>query len=326
MIKGHGRFWYGGLAAVLALAMVATLAQAGTAGSKKHKEKKGYLGVLMQELDEDVREGLGIEVDSGVLISGVEEDSPADEAGLKDGDVIVAFNGEKVRDPGDLRDLVRETAPGEQVEIEVVRDGQTRKIELTLGEWPGDLGWLSLRDLHFDREGFGRGMDQLRYALWLKPRLGVEVAELNEDLAGYFKTKPGEGVLVLEVDDESVAGDAGVKAGDVIVGVGDESVSTTDDLRQSVADYEEGDEFPIHVVRKGKKKTLTATMDDVASGLWWSGKAHDWDYGRQLPNVHGYRMRVPDVKQYVEQDLRKEIDQMKKELKELKEELKELKK
>lgn len=324
MVQGHRHVWYGGLAVVLALAMVIALADAVTAGSGK--EKKGYLGVFMQELDENVREGLDIDVKNGVLISGVEEDSPADEAGLKDGDVIVAFNGKKVDDPDDLRDLVQDTEPGEKVEIELVRDGKSKTLTLTVGEWPDESSWFSLGDLYFDEGKVGRHFDNLVYAFSPKPRLGVEVAELNDDLAGYFKTKAGDGVLVLKVNEESVAEDAGVKAGDVVVQVGDEDVSSVDELRESVEDYEEGDEFAIHVIRKGKKKTLTATMDEVESAFHWSGKPYVWNYRQHVPKVHKYRMRVPRVELDIEDDLREELEEMKKELKEMKKELEELKK
>jgi len=324
MIKGGTRVWYGGMALVLGLAMVLTLSNAVEAGSKK--EKKGYLGVYMQELDTDVREGLDLDVKSGVLISGVEEDGPADEAGLKDGDVIVAFNGKKVDDPDDLRDLARDTEPGDKVEIEVIRDGKTKKLTLTVGEWPDDPSWLSLGDLHFDEGDIGRHIDKMVYAFSPKPRLGVEVTELNDDLAGYFKTKAGNGVLVLKVNEESVALGAGVKAGDVIVKVGDEEVSSVDELRESVEDYEEGDEFAIQVVRKGKKKTLTATMDEVESVFQWSGKPNSWGFRQHVPNVRQFHMRAPHVDLDIDDEIREQLQDLKKELDEMKKELKELKK
>jgi len=324
MIKGATRVWYGGVALVLGLAMVLTLFNAAKAGSKG--EKKGYLGVYMQELDRDVREGLDLDVKSGVLISGVEDDGPADEAGLKDGDVIVAFNGEKVDDPDDLRDLARDTEPGEVVEIEIIRDGETKKLSLTVGEWPDEPSWVTLGDLDFDGDDFGHHFDKMVYAFSPKPRLGVEVTELNDDLAGYFKTKAGAGVLVLKVNEESVALDAGVKAGDVIVMVGDEEVSSVDALRESVEDYEEGDEFAIQVVRKGKKKTLTATMDEAENVFHWSGEPNSWNFRQQLPNMHQFRMRAPHVDIDIDDELREELEEMKKELKEMKKELKELKK
>jgi serine protease Do len=300
------------------------LSNAVEAGSKK--ENKGYLGVYMQELDRDVREGLDLDVRAGVLISGVEDDGPADEAGLKDGDVIVAFNGKKVDDPDDLRDLVRDTEPGEKVELEVVRGGKTETLTLTVGEWPDEPSWISIGDLHFDGHDFSGHLDKVVHAFSPKPRLGVEVFDLNDDLAGYFKAKAGEGVLVLNVNEESVAQEAGVKAGDVIVRVGDEEVSSVDELRESVEDYEEGDEFPIHIVRKGKKKTLTATMDDSGDAFYWSETPHAWSYRQHIPKMRKFHVDVPRMDFDIDDDLREELEEMKKELNEMRKELKELKK
>jgi predicted metalloprotease with PDZ domain len=245
---------------------------------------------------------------------------------LKDGDVIVSFNGKKVDKPDDLRDLVGDTEPGEEIEVEVFRNGKTQTLKIVMGEWPEDMSWITVGDLGFNGDDLREHLDNVVQAFSAKPRLGVEVFDLNEDLAPYFKTKANEGVLVLKVKDESVAGDAGVVAGDVIVKVGEEKVTSVDDLRESVEDYEDGDEFPIQVVRKGKKKTLTATMDDSANVMYWSGEPNVWNFRKHAPGMYKYRVDVPRVKVDVDDDIREELDQMKKELKAMRKELKELKK
>lgn len=318
--------WFGALAVALAAVLVVGLSGIVTAGSKDEGEK-GYLGVYMQKLDNDVREGLDLEIDEGVLISGVEEGSPADEAGVEDGDVIVEFNGEKVATPEDLRDLVREAEVGEEVELKVIRDGKEKTLTLVVGEWPEDFGWLTIGDF---RSGWDDvpGIGKMFHAFTPKPRLGVEVADLNDDLAPYFKTKAGKGVLVLEVGDESVAEEAGIKPGDVIQKVGDEEVATVDELRESLEDYEEGDEVPIVVLRKGKKTTVTATMDEPWKSFQWSGKPHIEKFKiDHMPKAYRYHWKAPDIDVHMDQDdLRDDIDELKKELKELKKELEKLKK
>lgn len=324
MVKNATRVWYAGLAIAVAVIVVLGLSSAVTAGSKD--AKKGYLGVYMQELDKDIREGLNIDVDNGVLISGIENGGPADEAGLEDGDVIVEFAGKPISDPEALRDLARDTEPGEEVEVKVVRDGETKTFTLTVGDWPDDTSWFSMGDLHFDDQDFGAHVNKMVYAFAGKPRLGVEIAELNDDLAAYFKTKPGDGVLVLEVKEESVADAAGVKSGDVILEVGEEKVTSVDELRESLEDFEEGDEFPILVVRSGKKKTLTATMDEAENVFHWSGQPQLHGFNNNLQNLYRYRVSVPHVEILDDEDLRDQLDEMKKELNEMKKELKELKK
>ena len=324
MAKNATRVWYGGLTIALAVIVVIGLSSAVVAGSKD--AGKGYLGVYMQELDKDIREGLNIEVDDGVLISGVESGGPADEAGLEDGDVIIEFAGKPISDPEALRDLARAAEPGEKVEVKVVRDGEIKTFTLTVGDWPDDTSWFSLGDLHFDDHDFGGHVNNMVYAFSGKPRLGVEIAELNDDLAKYFKTKPGDGVLVLEVKEESVAEEAGVKSGDVILEVGEEKVTSVDELRESLEDFEEGDEFPILVVRSGKKKTLTATMDEAENVFQWSGKPQLQHYYNKMPKMHRFRVESPRVEIFMDDELREELDEMKTELKEMRKELEELKK
>jgi membrane-associated protease RseP (regulator of RpoE activity) len=319
--------WYGGLALALAVFLVALVTDGATAGSKdkeKEPKTKGYLGVYMQKLDKDVREGLDLDVDEGVLINGVEEGSPADEAGIEEGDVVVEFDGKKVSSPDDLRALVGESEVGKEVEVKVIRDGKQKTVRLVVGELPDDLGWATMGD--FGSHWRDKGLDKLVYAFALRPRLGVEAVELNKDLAPYFKTKAGEGVLVLEVKDESAAEEAGIKAGDVIQKVGDETVSSVDDLRESLEDFEEGDEVAIVVLRNGKTKTLTATMKDVDENFIWSGWPHSYRYrAKGLP--HHYEWKSPDIEiQRYKGDVENEIQELKKELKELKKEIRELKK
>jgi S1-C subfamily serine protease len=221
MNGGSTRVWHGALAVIVAAVLVVGLTSVVAAGSKD-AEKKGYLGVYMQKLDSDVREGLDLEVQEGVLISGVEEGGPADEAGIRDGDVIIEFAGKKIASPDDLRDLAQETEVGEEVKVKVIRDGKAKTLTLVVGEWPDDFGWMSINDFHSDWDDIP-GVSKIIHAFSPKPRLGVEVTELNDDLAPYFKTRPGEGVLVLEVNEESVAEEAGVKSGDVTQGQEDQA-------------------------------------------------------------------------------------------------------
>ncbi len=203
-----------GMAAVAAAAMLLTVVTgAGVAGSKD--DEKGYIGVYMQDLDGDLREGLDLEVNTGVLINGVEKGSPADEAGMEDGDVVIEFNGTEITSTDELRELVADTEAGQKVKIKIIRDGKEKTLTLVVGEWPDDLTWHSFGDVRFDDNNWHDFGHSVR-AFMFRPQLGVQVTELNEGLAPYFKTKSGEGVLVLDVNDESVAEAAGILAGDVI--------------------------------------------------------------------------------------------------------------
>ena len=118
-------------AIILAIAL-ALLVTPGMA--KKHGTERGWLGVYTQSVDYEVAEAFDLGVQYGAVINEVMEDSPAEIAGLKSGDVLVALNGEKVTDSDDLIDLMAETKPGDNLEITFVRDGQEKNITVTAGE------------------------------------------------------------------------------------------------------------------------------------------------------------------------------------------------
>jgi serine protease Do len=317
------RRYLAGLAVVAAAALLLTVVTgAGVADSKDRD--KGYIGVYMQELDKDLRDGLDIDVTDGVLINGVEKGSPADEAGIEDGDVIVEFDGKKVGSTDELRELVADASAGAEVTVKVVRDGKTKTLELTIGEWPDELTWHTFGDLHFEGDDWSDFGHSVR-AFMFRPRLGVQATALNENLAPYFKTEAGEGVLVLEVSEESVAEIAGVVAGDVIQSVDGEDVATVEELRESVSDFEEGDKFDIVVLREGKKKTLEATMDESATHLQWSRSPQVYMFDH---NVHpkGFKKHFGPHVEVLREDLSDEVRELKKQLEEMRKELDEIKK
>ncbi|HEU4929775.1 MAG TPA: PDZ domain-containing protein, partial [Candidatus Krumholzibacteria bacterium] len=221
---------------------------------KEATKKSGYIGVYMQELTDEVREGLDMDVTKGVLVSGVQDDSPAAAAGVEEGDVVVSFGGKDVDSPEDLSAAVRAYQPGSQAKMEVVRDGKTKSITLTVGDRPESESFSFTTpdgEFHGDFGNVHRA-----FAMIGGPRLGIDAHDLEkgDDLASYFGSR--EGVLVLGVEEESVAAEAGVKAGDVITSIGDETVTDIRDLRDAVRDFDAGEEFTITVVRKGKTQSL----------------------------------------------------------------------
>jgi predicted metalloprotease with PDZ domain len=302
-----------GLAAVLALAGVGDAAgkeKKSTKTTSKEKTEQGYIGVYMQDLSDDVRKGLDLDVAEGVLVSGVQDDSPAEKAGLEEGDVIVSFGGKDITSPDQLRDAVEEYQPGATAKMEVVRDGKTESLTVTVGERPEHEAFSFTSP---DVEIHGLGDMHRAFAAFGGPRLGIDahVLEKDDDLASYFGAK--EGVLVLGVEKESVAAEAGVKAGDVITSIGDETVTDIRDLRDAVRDYEAGDEFTIKVVRKGKTQSLKATMDEQEFSFFNGDApmAREW-HGR-APRVYAPRAQRDELRQEIN-DLKREIQEMKEQL------------
>ena len=315
--------------AVVVFVAVASLASAAiakeakskdSATSKQKKETKvkgegGYLGVYMQELNDDVRKGLDVDASTrGVLVSGVEDGSPAEKAGIEEGDIITKFDGEKVASPKELRSAVQGLDPGEEATVEVLHDGKATSMSVIVGERAQST------QFHFETpEGYAEPMDMGRgMAFFGGPRLGVQAHGIDDDgLAAYFGVKSGDGVLVLDVEENSVGDKAGIKPGDVIREVGDEKIGDVEDLRSAVRDYDAGDEFTITVFRHGKNQSLKATMDednDQAFYLPPKARWYGYHHGTPAPRVRVDRQRI-------QHDIQEELDDLRQEIQELKDKL-----
>jgi serine protease Do len=168
---------------------------------KHGKVVRGWLGVAIQDVDQNLAEAMGLENTKGVLISDVTEDSPAQKAGLKRGDVVLKVDGEAVDSTGKLRNLISIAGPDKEVKLEILRDGDKEEIEVTLTQMPADLGGIAEIDAD---EGVLGGL-----------KLGA-VNPVNKDK---FKLpeKLEKGVVVLEVENGSPAQRAGFRPGDVIL-------------------------------------------------------------------------------------------------------------
>jgi len=185
------------------------------------KVRRAQLGVTIQPVTSDMAASLGLKEVGGVIINSVTDGSAADHAGLKQGDVIVSFNGESVRDFNALRNRVASTTPGSTATMTIVRDGSKRDVSVKLDE--ASAGRTA------------RGTDSEPAASDDKTALGVSVAPLTEELAKRFKLPANaKGIVVQQVNPDGRAADAGIQAGDVIEKVNRESVSSIEELRAAV--------------------------------------------------------------------------------------------
>lgn len=234
------------------------------------------LGVSVREVEQDDVTKLKLAGPAGAVIEDVVKDSAASRAGLQAGDVIVEFDGERVRSAGQLQRLVRETPAGRAVKVVVMRNGQKTTMEVTLDEGPTGVAAL-VRDkaqLLAESEAFKRMNEELRLRMdrlgeelkfELTPliprqaRLGVTLQELTPQLAEYFGVK--DGVLVTSVSENSAAAQAGIKAGDVITAVNDRTVARAADISREVV-RSAGREITLKVVRDKKEQTLKARIPD----------------------------------------------------------------
>jgi S1-C subfamily serine protease len=217
---------------------------------------------------------------AGVLIDEVRPDSPADKAGIKRGDVIVEFDGERVRSARQFSRLVQESTPGRTVTAAILRGDQRSSVQITPNDErrgdvmvSGDFGGY-MRDLGRDLGRLGDRLPAFDFnfdfdlpAFATGRRLGVSVAELTSQLADHFGARGG--VLVTSVTEGSAASRAGLKAGDVITSINGARVESREDLlrelRDADRDARDGDpgnvELNIGIVRDRKESTVKATLE-----------------------------------------------------------------
>jgi serine protease Do len=206
--------------------------------------------------------------DAGVTIDEVRPDSPAEKAGLKRSDVIVEFDGERVRSARQFSRLVQESAPGRKVKATILRDKQKKDVEIALTEnrradvfIDGDRLRDRLGDLgdRLERiQPFNFNFDFDLPEMMSGRRLGVGVQEMTDQLSAYFGAKAG--VLVTSVSDGTPAARARLKAGDVITSINGERVRSREDLVRGLRDAK-NDQVEIGIVRDKKESTVKATIE-----------------------------------------------------------------
>jgi len=245
------------------------------------------IGVTIRDVEDADAKASKLAAPTGVIIEEVADDSPASKAGLKKGDVVLEFDGERVRGVRHFTRLVQETPAGRKVQTSVMRDGQ--KLNVTIEprasggfSYFGDDDRMSvLRDL---ADGWRVDIPKPAPAPPAAPKppappafpafpdfdtfvwrsgngLGISVGDLSDQLAQYFGTK--DGVLVTSVTDNSAAAKAGIKAGDVLTSLNGRDVTSPSDLRRRIQELKDGDEFTVGIVRDKKATTLKGTVETV---------------------------------------------------------------
>ncbi|MBI4264736.1 MAG: PDZ domain-containing protein [Acidobacteria bacterium] len=194
---------------------------------------------------------------NGVFVQEVRSGSPAERAGLRTGDVVIEFDGERVRGTRQFTRLVRETPPGRPVKTTIVRDGAQQTLDIT----PEAGRQLSLVIPDIGREierAFPRDFEFALPQLTSRARLGVTLTPLGDQLASYFGVE--RGALVSAVAADSAAAQAGLRAGDIITTVNGRTVDDPPDVAAAVRDAAAGATLEIRIVRDKMEMTLKATV------------------------------------------------------------------
>jgi serine protease Do len=188
--------------------------------------RRGWLGVRIQTVTDEIADSLNIKPARGALIAGVDDKGPAKPAGIEPGDVVVKFDGKDIKEPKDLSRVVADTAVGKEVDVIVIRKGQEETHKVTLGR---------LEDDEKAQPASIKSKDDQADKPVTQKALGLDLAALSKDLRGRYKIKDSvKGVLITGVDGTSDAADKRLSAGDVIVEVAQEAVTSAADIKKRV--------------------------------------------------------------------------------------------
>ena len=196
----------------------------------KGKVTRGWLGVVIQNLDPSLAKQFNVDVTEGVLIGDVQDNSPAKESGIKRGDIVIGYDNKKIEDLNQLRNMVAQTAVGENVELKVLRDGKEKVLTVKIGEQPADMFAGGLSPVGGD--------------------LGLTVQALTKELAGSLGYEDEEGVLVSSVEQGSPAEQADLKEGDLIKEVNRVKVNNVKEFEATLTQTEKGKDI-LFLVRRG---------------------------------------------------------------------------
>lgn len=267
-----------------------------TAAPRPKHHAAGWFGVSIQDVTPRFAKEEGLKIKEGAYVNDVVDESPADSAGIQEGDVITDLNGKKIESAWDVTDAVRSTAPGTKVTVKVNRKGESKSITAVIGK--------QRRTRSFS---FGESSEPSEPSAPAAPRImmrmfggenseGMELLPLGKQLAEYFEVPGGKGVLVQRVEKGSAAAAAGIKAGDVVTRVGGDRVKDAGDIHEALSDADEGDSLSVEVVRKGKPLTVTliSSDDKERSGSLghWPGD-FDLRMGEQMERLEQQLKELP---------------------------------
>jgi len=208
------------------------------------KVSRGWLGVMVQEVNRDLAESFGLDRPSGALVAEVQDDSPAAKAGVKVGDVILSLNGQSIESSSDLPHRIGILNPGDKAQLGIVREGKRRTLDIRIGELPSE------DDALLAKGGQGEARSN--------NRLGVSVAELSAeqrksmDIAG--------GVLVREVNGEPAVS-IGLRPGDVITHLNNRLVDSTATFSKIARELPAGRSVSMRVLRQGRASFITFRLE-----------------------------------------------------------------
>jgi serine protease Do len=211
---------------------------------QKGKVTRGWLGVTIQELTPDLAQKFGLKNSAGALVGDVAKGSPAEKVGIRRGDIILEFNGKKVSDVGNLRNMVAQSKVGSEVTLLVRRGDKEYSFKAVIDELPREAAESSPGSVPEDLPAEGLA--------------GLSVIELNREIARQLGLHREEkGVVVVRVEPASTADEAGVRKGDVIQEIDRKRIDKLDDYNRIASNIPPGNAILLFINRGGKKFYVT---------------------------------------------------------------------
>jgi serine protease Do len=203
------------------------------------KVVRGYLGIWFSELSPDIIEAKDLDVSSGIIVDEVVENSPADKAGLKQGDVVISFDGKEIESNSQFQFLVAGKEPGKKVDLEIIRNGKRNILVVELGERESEEV-VQEEEIHEE------------------PWLGLTVENITRSYARQHNIDDIKGVLVVGVEPGSPADDKNIRQGDIILEVDGQTIESVTDYRQVVSNLQNREKAILFLVKRGERTSYVA--------------------------------------------------------------------
>lgn len=220
--------------------------------------ERGYLGVRIQPLNEDLADSLGIPHNRGEFVQAVEPGQAADKAGLKAGDVILRVDGQEVTPDQTLSYLVANIAPGKRVSLEMIRDGKRQTLNAMVGKRPSEEELAQQQMFDPDAEGMDENPGTTQGSGVVEEALGIKVIPLTPQIARQLGAADGtQGVVVAGVNPNSDAGAKGLQRGDIVLTANYKAMTQVGDLENAVrgAKSEGREAVLLRIQRRGRPAT-----------------------------------------------------------------------
>jgi serine protease Do len=210
---------------------------------ERGKVIRGWLGVSIQIVTQEIKEKFGLKTEEGALIGEVTKGSPADKGGLKRGDVIISFDGKKVKTMNTLPTMVAETLVGKEVEILIIRKGKEKRLTITIGELEEDTKVAATVPK-------------------VEESFGLSVQELTPEIAESLSLKGEKGVVISGIKKGSPASDAGLQRGDLIQEIEHEPVENLSDYKRIMKESSSKEQILIVIKQRGHSRYVVLKRDE----------------------------------------------------------------